>query len=84
VFGLHDSAADLPHPGDVRAAAVKPMEGPCEVGTGVDPDAIGIRLLKCHQPGVERFDVPAVVGHPIMCDEHYEEWKERHRGPVAG
>jgi hypothetical protein len=84
VFGLHDSAADLPHPDDVPAASVKPVEGPCEVGIGVDPSSFGIRLLMCHQPGVERFDVPAVVGHPIMCDEHYEEWKERHRGPVAG
>lgn len=56
-----------------------PLEGSCEMSVGVDDRPPGIRVLLCRRPGVERLDAPAVVGHPIMCDEHYEQWKGRQR-----
>lgn len=47
------------------------------MGVGVDNSGPMPQVVKCHQPGVERTDVPTVVGNPILCDVCYTVWKEK-------
>lgn len=57
-----------------------PLEGPCEMGVGVDEGGPMPQVIKCHRPGVERTDVPTVIGNPILCDGCYPTWKEIRHG----
>lgn len=59
------------------AAMAKPINGPCEMSAGVDDNGVGIRVLLCRRPGVERPDMPNIVVPPIACDDCYEVWRAR-------
>lgn len=66
----------------------EPYAGPCEAPGGVDPNSgPGIRVLKCHKPGVEhRFGWAGVVLCPEHCaalarsDRYVTSWEVGHCG----
>ena len=49
----------------------QPLEGRCEASRGIDRSSFQPRILMCRQPGIERPDVNAAFGTPILCDECY-------------
>lgn len=57
-----------------------PVKGLCEMSKGWEVRGNPQAIL-CRQPGVERRDMPAVVGHPIACDDCYTAWLNRAETP---
>lgn len=47
------------------------------MSAGIDDTGVGIRVLMCRRPGMERHDMPHIVVSPIACDDCYEAWRAR-------